>query len=135
MPVYVYSGVPINEFQLRWKHWMVDTQAKIDAKLFVADKNLQLMMGLIIGDETCWAEAQNQCETWYELLAGWLFYTEPTVKAYELGDFAKRCISRMNETNRMKHLDRVLIAAMEADILQVRFITNRVNSSFQYTLF
>lgn len=68
-----------------------------------------------------WSKIQNYCETWYELLAGWLFYSEPTVKTYELGMIAKRCIAKTGARNRMKHLDTVLLAAMEADILQVKY--------------
>ncbi|XP_019867827.2 nuclear pore complex protein Nup85 [Aethina tumida] len=120
MPIYdIFSGTSINEFQLQWKHWTVDVQTKIDAKMFVSDKNLDTIMKLVVGEEQAWAEIQVHCETWYELLAAWLFYTEPTVKTFELGQFAKHCITKMNMRNRMKHLDRVLLAAIEFDELQV----------------
>lgn len=120
MPSYsIYGGVSTTEFNLRWKHWLIDTQAKIDAKMFISENNLNLIMRLIVGEEAAWNEVQSQCEAWYELLAAWLLFTEPTIKSYELGQFAKRCISRMGVRNHMKHLDRVLLAAMELDILQV----------------
>ncbi|KAI4457128.1 frount protein-related [Holotrichia oblita] len=120
LPSYsIYAGVSITEFNLRWKHWLIDTQAKIDAKMFVTEKNVDLIMRLVVGEEAAWSEVQNQCEAWYELLAAWLLYTEPTIKSFELGQFAKRCISRMGVRDHMKHLDRVLLAAMEMDILQV----------------
>lgn len=122
MPSYsIYGGISSTEFNLRWKHWLIDTQAKIDAKLFISERNLDLIMRLVVGEESAWNEVQNQCETWYELLAAWLLFTEPTVKSFELGQYAKRCISRMGVRDRMKHLDRVLLATMELDILQVSF--------------
>lgn len=41
------------------------------------------------------------------------------MKSFELGQFAKHAITKMRVGNHMKHLDRVLLAAMEFDILQV----------------
>ncbi|XP_018578026.1 nuclear pore complex protein Nup85 [Anoplophora glabripennis] len=120
MPIYsVVSGVSINEFNLQWRQWTVDVQSKIDAKLFVSERYLHLIMRLVVGDENAWAEVQDNCETWYEFLAGWLFYSEPTVKSFELGLFAKRSITKMQMKNHLKHLDRVLLAAMEFDMFQV----------------
>ncbi|KAF5288343.1 hypothetical protein FQR65_LT12078 [Abscondita terminalis] len=120
MPTYnIYGGVSVTEFSLKWKHWLVDTQSKIDAKLFVQEKHLHLMMRLSVGEESAWNEVQSHCEAWYELLAAWLFFTEPTVKSYELGQYARRCIARMNVGLCLRHLDKVLLAAMEADIIQV----------------
>lgn len=120
MPAYnIYGGMSLTEFNLKWKHWILDTQSKIEAKLFISEKNLDLIMRLVVGEELAWSQVQSQCEAWYELLAAWLFFTEPTVKSFELGQFARTCISRMGVKDRTKHLDRVLLAAMEFDILQV----------------
>lgn len=73
-------------------------------------------------------EIQSHCEAWYEFLAGWLFYTEPTVKTFELGQFAKHSIAKMRMKHQMKHLDRVLLAAMEFDMFEV--IRNNFSSTF-----
>lgn len=77
-----------------------------------------MMMRVAIGEEAAWSKMQIYCETWYELLAGWLFFTNPTVKTYELGRLAKRCIATTGARNHMRHLDVVLLAAMEVDIIQ-----------------
>ncbi|CAG9820063.1 unnamed protein product [Phaedon cochleariae] len=113
------NGPSINDFNMQWRHWTMDVQSKIDAKLFTSEKHLDLMMRLVVGEEQAWIEIQDQCEAWYEYLAGWLFFTEPTVKPFELGQFAKRSITKMRMNHHMKHLDRVLLAAMEFDIFQV----------------
>nr|CAH7742098.1 unnamed protein product [Callosobruchus chinensis] len=113
------NGASINEFNMQWKHWAIDVQSKIDAKLFSTQKHLDLIMRLVIGEEKAWAEVQERCEAWYEFLAGWLFYTEPTAKSFELGQYAKRSITKMKVANSLKHLDRVILAAMEFDIFQV----------------
>ncbi|RZC34971.1 nuclear pore complex protein Nup85 [Asbolus verrucosus] len=120
MPVYnMFSGTSVAEFNMQWNHWVVDVQSKIDAKLFISCYNLNLIMKLAVGDEIAWGEIQQYCEAWYELLAAWLFFTQPTVKSFELGQLAKQCITKMSIGNRIKHLDRVLLAAMEFDVLQV----------------
>ncbi|KAG5892368.1 hypothetical protein JTB14_035982 [Gonioctena quinquepunctata] len=113
------NGPSINEFNMQWRHWTMDVQSKIDAKFFCSEKHLDLMMRLVVGEEQAWIEIQDQCEAWYEYLAGWLFFTEPTVKPFELGQFAKRSITKMRMNHHLKHLDRVLLAAMEFDIFQV----------------
>lgn len=77
-------------------------------------------------------EIQSHCEAWYEFLAGWLFYTEPTVKTFELGQFAKHSITKMRIKHQMKHLDRVLLAAMEFDMFEV--ILNNYKGRFQLHL-
>lgn len=120
MPTYnVINSISINEFNLQWKHWTTDIQLKIDAKQFITNHNLNLLMRLIVGEEEAWAEIQSHCETWYEFLAGWLFYTEPSVKSFKLGQFAKLSIRKMRIKDHMKHLDRVLLAAMEFDLFEV----------------
>lgn len=73
-----------------------------------------------MGEETAWAEIQSDCEAWYEYLAGWLFFTEPTLKSFELGQYAKHTITKIGMKNKLKHLDRVLLAAMEYNLFQVK---------------
>ncbi|KAL1494210.1 hypothetical protein ABEB36_009842 [Hypothenemus hampei] len=120
MPIYsIIHNVPLSEFSLQWRHWSIDLQQKIDSKQFVSNYNLNLLMRLMLGEDEAWAEIQVRCEAWYEFLAGWLFYTEPTVKTFELGQFAKHSIMKMRVKHQMKHLDRVLLAAMEFDIFEV----------------
>ncbi|KAL3272361.1 hypothetical protein HHI36_013840 [Cryptolaemus montrouzieri] len=76
-------------------------------------------MKIVVKDELAWAEIKKYCETWYEFLPAWLFYSEPAVKSYELGSFAKFSIKEMHVENKLKHLDKVLLAAMEYDLLEV----------------
>lgn len=43
MPIYnVYGGLSVNEFALLRQQWVVDTKAKIDAKVFVTQVVLWL---------------------------------------------------------------------------------------------
>ncbi|XP_066153103.1 nuclear pore complex protein Nup85 [Euwallacea fornicatus] len=120
MPTYgVVSNISVNEFSLQWRHWSMDLQQKIDSKQFINNHQLNLLAKLMVGEEEAWAEIQGKCEAWYEFLAGWLLYTEPTVKTFELGQFAKHSITKMRLRHNLTHLDRVLLAAMEFDIFEV----------------
>lgn len=74
-----------------------------------------------------------KCEAWYELLADWLFFTEPTVKSFELGQFARRWLNRCGGKEHMKHLDYVILSALEFDLLEVRKnISEQYNSNFKF---
>ncbi|CAG9767112.1 unnamed protein product [Ceutorhynchus assimilis] len=115
----ILNIVPVSEFSLRWRHWTAEIQIKLDAKQFMSNRNLDLIMRLIVGEESAWAEMHPHCETWYDFLAGWLFYTEPTVKTFELGRFADQSIDRMRVKHHLKHLDRVLLAFMKFDLFEV----------------
>lgn len=42
------GGASISEFSMQWRHWILDVQSKIDAKLFNSDKNLHLIARVII---------------------------------------------------------------------------------------
>lgn len=97
----------------------MDIQSKIDANMFSSEKNLDFIMKMIVKDDNTWTEVQNHCETWYELLAGWLFFSDPAVKPYELGEHAKTCIKRMSVGNKLNHLDKILLAVLDYDLLEV----------------
>lgn len=128
-PVYsIQGGVSASEHQAQCRSWQIETQSNLEAKhYYISDnestENLEFIVKLMLGEETAWIIcAQEHCETWYELLAGWLLYIEPTVQRFDLGRYASRCISRMSDSGNfeMKHLDQVLLAAMEGDF---EFIT------------
>lgn len=48
----VYNGIggsSLSEYSIQWKHWMLDVQSKVDAKLFASEEKLDLMMRLVVG--------------------------------------------------------------------------------------
>ncbi|KAJ8985168.1 hypothetical protein NQ317_012820 [Molorchus minor] len=71
------------------------------------------MFKLTVGDDEAWTEIQYKCETWYE------FLSEPTVKPFDLGQFATSCIKKMGMKNHLKQLDRMILALIEFDLFQV----------------
>lgn len=82
-------------------------------------EHLIFFFQIVVKDDLAWAEVKNYCDTWYELLPAWLFYSDPTVKSFELGKYAKICISQMGKENKLRHIDTVLLAAMKYDQLEV----------------
>ncbi|XP_012258938.2 nuclear pore complex protein Nup85 [Athalia rosae] len=117
MPVYnVYGGYSINEFNMRWKHWQLDLSSRIESKTFSSDRNLELIMRLVVGEESVLWEFSKYTEAWYELLAARLFYSAPCSKQPELARLANQ-IAEKSKAGR--HLDHVILALMESDLHQV----------------
>lgn len=81
-------------------------------------------MRLIIGDVDAWNEQAATSDCWYEHFPGFLFYSEPTCKLFELGTFANVWISRwanakQSRKDRMRHVDSITLHIMENDLHQV----------------
>ena len=79
-----------------------------------------------MGDTSAWNTEIQKSEYWYEYLPGYLFYTNPACKHFELGTAANSWLARWarlhtNQDNepKLKHLDRVILSLMENDIHQL----------------
>lgn len=117
MPVYnVYGGYSTNEFTMRWKHWQLDLCSNLDSKIFAIDKNLEMLIKLIAGEEEMLWEFSKYTEAWYELLAAKLFYSSPCCKQPELSRHANNIAEKWKAG---RHLDRVILALMESDLHEV----------------
>ncbi|XP_046427860.1 nuclear pore complex protein Nup85 [Neodiprion fabricii] len=117
MPVYnVYGGYSVNEFNMRWKHWQFDLSSQIESKTFSTDRNLELLMRLIVGEELVLWEFSKYTEAWYELLAARLFYSAPCSKQPELARHANHIAEKWRAG---RYLDHVILALMESDLHQV----------------
>lgn len=76
---------------------------------------------ILCGDPDTIGSLWDLTDTWYHLMVSTLLYTNPTAKLFHLAGAAQDAI----ENTRGNHsaitpLDRILLAAMEADIHQVR---------------
>lgn len=79
---------------------------------------------MVSGNTDAWLEHARDASCWYEHLPGYLYYTEPGCKYFELGTFADRWLrqwARMRgiKAGSLKHLDRVILKVMENDMHQV----------------
>jgi len=71
------------------------------------------------GNETALEEIKTYCETWYQLMTAILFFTEPTVKSFDLSFHADRNMVRFGVANKLRHLDILIMTLLEADFQQV----------------
>jgi hypothetical protein len=76
----------------------------------------------MVGDAEAFLEVKDQCGTWYQFMASWLLYTEPTVKSFDLSYHAHQCIAKFGGISRLKHSDLILLALMESNLHQVIFL-------------
>ncbi|XP_071443844.1 nuclear pore complex protein Nup85 [Hetaerina americana] len=124
MPVYaVYGGLSVNEFEMRWKCWQVSCNNKIDAGVFSSWPQLEFIALILTGHDGAFNEAVKECESWEQLLAAWLLYTDPTVKSFHLGSHAQQCISQFRGHGGRaaipKPVDSLIISLMESNLHQV----------------
>ncbi|XP_047343395.1 nuclear pore complex protein Nup85 isoform X1 [Vespa velutina] len=117
MPIYnVYGGYSVSEFTIRWKHWQLDLSSNIDSKTFAIDNNLEMLMKLVVGDESTIWEFSKYTEAWYELLAAKLFYSVPCCKQIELTRHANNIAEKWKAN---KPLDNIILALIENDLHRV----------------
>lgn len=80
---------------------------------------------LVSGNQEAWINLAKESRCWYEFLPGFLFYTEPGCKYFELGTYAGVWLRRwesakgFRDSRTMNHLDRVVLKVMENDMHQV----------------
>jgi hypothetical protein len=94
--------------------------------LYMGSETLCLFQ-VMVGDEEAFLEVKDQCGTWYQFMASWLLYTEPTVKSFDLSYHAHQCIAKFGGISRLKHSDLILLALMESDLHQVIFLNIELN--------
>lgn len=84
----------------------------------------------MVGNAEAFMEVKDQCGTWYQFMASWLLYTEPTVKSFDLSYHAHQCIAKFGGISRLKHSDLILLALMESDLYQVKFLSVSLNDNY-----
>lgn len=87
------------------------------------------------GNQQAWIDLACETSTcWYEYFPGFLYYTEPECRHFELGALADNWLhrwatARSINANTMKHLDRVVLKVMENDMYQVIHDCQQINDS------
>ena len=94
------------------------------------DSELLCLFQLMVGNAEAFMEVKDQCGTWYQFMASWLLYTEPTVKSFDLSYHAHQCIAKFGGISRLKHSDLILLALMESDLYQVTFLSVSLNGNY-----
>lgn len=127
MPTYnVYGGFSIQKFRSQWQYWLTDTERKLTANILAIEPCLEELIQLVTGDTQIWDIQIQNSEYWYEYLPGYLFYTNPACKHFELGSAANSWLDRwarlkcqQGKEPQLKHLDKVILSLMENEMHQV----------------
>ncbi|XP_055920799.1 nuclear pore complex protein Nup75 [Eupeodes corollae] len=121
----LYGGFSIQKFRAQWQYWQVDTERKLAADIVSIEPNLEVIIKLVTGDTKTWNEQIKESNYWYEFLPGYLFYTEPACKHFELATLANSWLNRWitnkgkSYSGSLKYLDKVILNLMENDLYKV----------------
>lgn len=122
MPTFsAHGGLSLQKFRSQWQFWSTSLQSKIDSGLFSPEPELEFIMKLITGDNRTWFKICQESPCWYEYFAGYLFYTQPSVKYFELGTFADSWLSNWSSGRGrgLKSLDEMILAVLKNDMTEL----------------
>lgn len=127
MPIFnSYGGLSLQKFRSQWSYWSSTLQSKIDSGLYSTEPELEDIMKLITGDKAAWAEICRQSSCWYEHFAGFLFFTQPAVRYFELGTFANSWLNQWASSRgstggfaSLNHLSRMVLAVLKNDMAEM----------------
>lgn len=126
MPIYsVYGGLSLQKFRTTWKYWVMSAESKVQSGLLAAEPELEEIIRLVIGDQNAWKDLCTTSTCWYEYFPGYLLYTEPTCKDFELAQHVNAWLTQWlssqgyGRTAHLNHLDRVILSVMENNLHQV----------------
>lgn len=127
MPMFnTHGGLSLQKFRSQWSYWSSTLQSKIDSGLYSTEPELEEIMKLITGDKPAWMEVCKQSSCWYEHFAGFLFFTQPAVRYFELGTFANSWLSQWASSKgsnggftNLNHLDRMVLAVLKNDMAEM----------------
>lgn len=126
MPVFNSNGgLSIQKFRSQWSFWSSSLESKLDSGLFSSEPEIETVMKLITGDKQAWIQICEESKCWYEYFAGYLFYTQPAVRYFELGSFADNWLGQWASTKGirgsagLKSLDRMVLAVVKNDMAEL----------------
>ncbi|XP_070505263.1 nuclear pore complex protein Nup75 [Chironomus tepperi] len=126
MPIFSsHGGLSIQKFRSQWSFWSSALESKLDSGLFSTEAELENIMKLIVGDKQAWMQVCQDSKCWYEYFAGYLFFTQPAVRYFELGTFADNWLSQWSSTKGMrgytelKSLDLMVLATLKNDMAEL----------------
>lgn len=120
-----HGGLSLQKFRSQWSYWSTTLQSKIDSGLYSTEAELEDIMKLITGDKPAWMEICKESTCWYEHFAGFLFFTQPAVRYFELGTFANSWLSQWASSKgssgfaNLSNLDQMVLAVLKNDMAEM----------------
>lgn len=120
-----HGGLSLQKFRSQWGYWSTTLQSKIDSGLYSTELELEDIMKLITGDKAAWHETCKESSSWYEHFAGFLFFTQPAVRYFELGTFANSWLSQWASSKgtsgfaSLSNLDQMVLSVLKNDMAEM----------------
>ncbi|XP_023164937.2 nuclear pore complex protein Nup75 [Drosophila hydei] len=131
MPVY-QDGYAMQKFCSQWEYWHVDLERKLAAHMFATEPQLELLMQLVSGSNEHWDAALLKSQDWYEFLPGYLLFTRPACKPFELRIAASNWVNRWSGLRpnwEMTQMSRMVLQLMEHDVKLFIYDMQKLNDS------
>lgn len=120
LPLYhIYGGTSVTVFNAQWNRWQSDLRSKIDDGIFASNPDLELVMKIVSGDVTVIDTIRSHCKEWYQLMTAVLFFTEPTVKSFDLSFHADHAMRTFGYSKEIQYLDKLILLLLESNLLEV----------------
>jgi nuclear pore complex protein Nup85 len=140
----IYGGLSLQKFKSQRQYWAANNDAKVQAGILAAEPELEEIIKvcyielkvykittcshnshqLVIGDKDTWIEQCKASKDWYEYFPGYLYYTEPGCKLFELNGYANNWLSQWirsknSDVGQIRLLDKIILNVMEHNMHQV----------------
>lgn len=120
-----HGGLSLQKFRSQWSYWSTTLETKIDSGLYSTEPELEDIMKLITGDKAAWMDVCKESSCWYEHFAGFLFFTQPAVRYFELGTFANNWLSQWASSKgstgftNLNSLDHMVLSVVKNDLAEM----------------
>ncbi|KAI8039705.1 nuclear pore complex protein Nup75 [Drosophila gunungcola] len=135
MPVY-QEGYALQKFHSQWEYWHVDTERKIQTGLFATEPELEQILRLVTGNNEQWDAAIKESKDCYEYLPGYLLFTKPTCKPFELRIAASNWLNRwhlLRPEKEQTSINRMIAQLMDHDIRLFIYEAQKLNDTHWFS--
>nr|XP_036669108.1 nuclear pore complex protein Nup75 [Drosophila suzukii] len=135
MPVY-QEGYALQKFHSQWEYWHVDTERKIQSGVFATEPELELVIQLVVGNSEQWDAGIKESQDCYEYLPGYLLFTKPTCKPFELRIAAANWLNRwhlLRPERELCSMNRMVAQLMDHDIKLFIYEAQKLNDTHWFS--
>ncbi|XP_017078923.1 nuclear pore complex protein Nup75 [Drosophila eugracilis] len=135
MPVY-QEGYALQKFHSQWEYWHVDSERKIQTGVFATEPELEQVLRLVAGNNEQWDAGIKEAQDCYEYLPGYLLFTKPTCKPFELRISATNWLNRwclLRPNKEVCGMNRMIAQLMDHDIKLFIYETQKLNDTHWFS--
>ncbi|KAH8320516.1 hypothetical protein KR067_004739, partial [Drosophila pandora] len=131
MPIY-QEGYSLQKFNSQWEYWHMDTERKILSNVFATEPELEQLVQLVVGNNDEWDAGIKESQDWYQYLPGYLLYTKPTCKPFELRIASTNWLNRwsmLRPERILNSMSRMILQLMEHDVRLFIYEAQKISDS------